>query len=210
MLPFKFHLIKPKEKKPLSELPPPPEQPPHPGPCTRTAGPPSCPPPPPSLSPLAGRKNMCPQPLSLLMCLPQGQGGLDCPPPAGPSSHTAGGPFQRGRTGRQPALRPRGPGTRQPASPLSQQRWPFSLSLFPGARRGVRTAEKASRASTARGRSWDSGHSTPHMNPPKANDTRLAPAPSCPCVAQIAIHALSGSQRSGPPQAAGVRPQPRG
>ena len=57
MLPFKFHLIKPKEKKPLSLLP---SSPGHPSPDTQTAHPPLGPPPPAFLSPLPGRRGTSP------------------------------------------------------------------------------------------------------------------------------------------------------
>lgn len=53
------------------------------------------------------------------------------------------------------------------------------------------------------------GHSIPHMNPPKSTpDRHLSPA--VPVQRKLSsIHALSGSQWVGPPQAAGVRPQTR-
>lgn len=137
-MPFKFHLIKPKEKKPLSLLSPFLE---HPSPHT---GPPPFPSPPLS-SPRAGEGGMwektSPPLLTLFMCLLQGRAwsglpslhqGVPHPTPAQKVTRTPMGLATdgRGETGSHPAPEPWGPGTRTVSTLRPHQR-PFTWSLSP-------------------------------------------------------------------------------
>lgn len=160
MLPFKFHLIKPKEKKPLSlslllwRAPPPAHDSLS---SHRSSVPPLL------LSQGGGRHTSNPSPSSYVF-----------PLPVDPSSHPSsenhhiptGDPVQHGAGKRWVvelgAVLAWGPGAQdqgQSAPPLPHQRWPFTLSLFPTQWPEEMSENRSESLAdpNARGRSWESG-----------------------------------------------------
>lgn len=207
MLPFKFHLIKPKEKQPLSLLSPSVERPSPLHTNSLSSHKSSCA----SLSPLPRWGKRYRQPLTLFLCLPFTSGSL-IPPQLGKPPYIHWGPRpawgreQMGsRTGSHPGLGSWGPGPRTVSTPFAPPKVAFhSHCSLPNGQKGCqRTDQKASQTPMPEAGAGSQGPSVTMPNqhtPPTVSAQNKLPS----------IHPSSGSRVDGRMALiTGCRVQPR-